>query len=33
MNKNITNEEKMYSSTIVIDLPHKPGVLGGSLTG
>ncbi len=28
MNKNITNEEKMYSSTIVIDLPHKPGVLG-----
>ena len=28
MNKNITNEDKMYSSTIVIDLPHKPGVLG-----
>ena len=28
MNKNITNEDKMYSATIVIDLPHKPGVLG-----
>ena len=26
--KNIIKDEKVYTSTLIIDLPHKPGVLG-----